>query len=181
MSGRSMSGRSMSDSSLSETSAAETLVEDFETFFIELPADVRNDLWFMMVILSDENFVFHDGTDIYERSAQGLFQAKTRIGRLGNLIQAASIFDVYFAMDAGERFGANGKAKPSRGGHTALYRYANQAGAIAAAKERWHKLRTTKFTPTAIAAALIPPGLPRKRAPRASASATQSDLEKLSA
>jgi len=100
-----MPDSSMSDSSVSDTSTAETLVEDFETFFIELPADVRNDLWFMMVILSDENFVFHDGTDIYERSAQGLFQAKTRIGRLGNLIQAAAIFDVYFAMDAGERFG----------------------------------------------------------------------------
>ncbi|MGA9946911.1 MAG: hypothetical protein WBQ24_01570, partial [Xanthobacteraceae bacterium] len=121
------------------------------------------------------------GTDIYERSAQGLFQARTRIGRLGNLIQAASIFDVYFAMDAGERFGANGKTKTPRGGHTALYRYANQAGAIAAAKERWHKLRATKFTPTAIAAALIPPGLPRKRAQRSSASVEQSNLEKLSA
>jgi hypothetical protein len=174
-----MPDSSMSDSSVSDTSTAETLVEDFETFFIELPADVRNDLWFMMVILSDENFVFHDGTDIYERSAQGLFQAKTRIGRLGNLIQAAAIFDVYFAMDAGERFGSNGKTKSARGGHAALYRYANQAGAIAAAKERWHKLRTTKFAPTAIATALIPPGLPRKRAQRASAE--QSNLEKLSA
>ena len=81
-------------------------------------------------------------------------QGQDRIGRLGNLIQAASIFDVYFAMDASERFGANGKTKTPRGGHTALYRYANQAGAIAAAKERWHKLRATKFTPTAIAAAL---------------------------
>ncbi len=174
-----MPDSSMSDSSVSDTSTAETLVEDFETFFIELPADVRNDLWFMMVILSDENFVFHDGTDIYERSAQDLFQARTRIGRLGNLIQAASIFDVYFAMDAGERFGANGKTKTPRGGHTALYRYANQAGAIAAAKERWYKLRATKFAPTAIATALIPPGLPRKRAPRAAAE--QTNLEKLSA
>ena len=76
-------------------------------------------------------------------------------------------------------FGANGKAKPARGGHAALYRYANQAGAIAAAKERWHKLRATKFMPTAIATALIPPGLPRKRAQRAAAE--QSNLEKLSA
>jgi hypothetical protein len=179
-----MSDSPVSDLPISNTSTAETLVEDFETFFIELPADVRNDLWFMMVILSDENFVFQDGTDIYERSAQGaqgLFQAKTRIGRLGNLIQAASIFDIYFAMDAGERFGSNGKAKPSRGGHTALYRYANQAGAIAAAKERWHKLRATKFTPTAIAAALIPPGLPRRRVQRSPAPVEQSNLEKLSA
>src|ERR1700729_3691137 len=122
-----MADSSMSDSSVSDTSPAETLVEDFETFFIELPADVRNDLWFMMVILSDENFVFHDGTDIYERAADGLFQAKTRIGRLGNLIQAAAIFDIYFAMDAGKRFDADRNA--------ALYRYANQIGAIEAAKQ----------------------------------------------
>src|ERR1700733_971591 len=94
------------DLELREPRMSETLVEDFETFFIELPAEVRNDLWFMLVILSDEDFVFQDGTDIYERAAQGLFQAKTRIGRIGNLIQAVSIFDTYFAMDAGERFDA---------------------------------------------------------------------------
>ncbi len=167
---------------------SETLVEDFEIFFIELPAEVRNDLWFMMVILSDENFVFQDGTDIDERAAQGLFQAKTRIGRLGNLIQAVSIFDIYFAMDAGERFDPdrktsrrNGAAKPSRGAHPALYRYANQIGVIEAAKRRWRELRATKFTPDAIAAALIPPGLPRQRAQRPAATAQHSDLEKLSA
>jgi hypothetical protein len=162
-------------SSMTDTSTAETLVEDFETFFIELPADVRNDLWFMMVILSDENFVFQDGTDIDERSAQGLFQAKTRIGRLGNLIQTISIFDVYFAMDAGERFNSDGKQ--SRGAHTALYRYANQIDAITAAKERWQKLRATKFTPAAIATALIPPGLPNKRTRRRQAPAHRNDLQ----
>jgi hypothetical protein len=154
---------------------SETLVEDFETFFIELPAEVRNDLWFMMVILSDENFVFQDGADIYERAAQSLFQARSRIGRLGNLIQAASIFDIYFAMDAGERFDADRNA--------ALYRYANQIGAIEAAKQRWRELRATKFTPAAIAAALIPPGLPRRRGQRSAARAKtqRSDLENVSA
>ena len=163
---------------MSDRSTSETLVEDFETFFIELPAEVRNDLWFMMVILSDENFVFQDSTDIYDRAAQGLFQAKTRIGRLGNLIQAVSVFDIYFAMDAGERFGPNGKSKPAR--EASLYRYASQIGAIEAAKERWQKLRATKFAPSAIAAALIPPGLPRKRAQRSAAAAEHSGLENLS-
>jgi hypothetical protein len=161
---------------------AETLLEDFETFFIELPADVRNDLWFMMVILSDENFVFHDGTDIYERAAEGLFQAKTRIGRIGNLIHAVSIFDTYFAMDAGGRFDAGRKASSSQcGGQTPAHRYANRVGAIEAAKQSWRELRATKFTPEAIAAALIPPGLPRKRTQRrhASTTADRNDLEKL--
>jgi hypothetical protein len=157
---------------------SETLLEDFETFFIELPAEVRNDLWFMMVILSDENFVFQDGTDIYERAADGLFQAKTRIGRLGNLIQAAATFDIYFAMDAAERFGSN--HKPSQRRQTSLYRYASQIGAIESAKQRWQELRATKFTPAAIALALIPPGLPRQRGRRLD-STQQSNLEKLSA
>jgi hypothetical protein len=166
---------------------SETLLEDFETFFIELPAEVRNDLWFMMVILSDENFVFQDGTDIYERAADGLFQAKTRIGRLGNLIQAAGIFDIYFAMDAAERFGSDRKASsrgaaPKRGRQTSLYRYASQIGAIESAKLRWLELRATKFTPAAIALALIPPGLPRQRQRgQRTETVQQSNLEKLSA
>jgi len=158
----------MSETSIAELSSAATLVEDFETFFIGLPADIRNDLWFMMVILSDENFVFQDGTDIYERSAQGLFQAKTRIGRLGNLIQAAAVFDIYFAMDANERFETSRKA--------ALYRYANQVDAIATAQGRWRELRATKFTPAAIAAALIPPGLPNKRTRRRPAPVHRNDI-----
>jgi hypothetical protein len=159
---------------------SETLLEDFERFFIELPAEVRSDLWFMLVILSDENFVFQDGTDIDDRAAEGLFQAKTRIGRLGNLIQAASIFDIYFAMDAGERFNPDRKvsARRSRGGQPALYRYANQMGAIETAKQHWHELRATKFTPAAIATALIPPGLPRRRG---RATAQPSDLANVSA
>ncbi len=159
---------------------SEALLEDFERFFIELPAEVRSDLWFMLVILSDENFVFQDDTDIDDRAAQGLFQAKTRIGRLGNLIQAASIFDIYFVMDAGERFNPDrsAAAKTSRGGQPALYRYANQIGAIKAAKRRWHELRATKFTPAAIATALIPPGLPRRRG---RTTAQQSDLANVSA
>jgi hypothetical protein len=157
---------------------SETLLEDFETFFIDLPAEVRNDLWFMMTILPDEDFVFHDGTDIYERAAQGLFQAKTRIGRIGNLIHAVSIFDVYFAMDTGDRFAAGRKSAPqqSRGGNASLYRYANQVDAIEAAKKRWRELRATTFTPAAIAAALIPPGLPRKGTQRSSASATMNAI-----
>jgi hypothetical protein len=150
---------------------SETLLEDFETFFIELAA-VRNDLWFMMVILSDENFVFHDGTDIDERAARGLFQARTRIGRIGNLIQAIAVFDVYFAMDAAERFNPDRHtAKPARKGQFALYRYADQIDAIEAAQQRWNELRATKFTSAMIARALIPPGLPNKRT-RRSAEAT---------
>jgi hypothetical protein len=152
---------------------SETLLEDFEIFFIELPAAVRNDLWFMMVILSDENFVFHDGTDINERAARGLFQAKTRIGRIGNLIQAIAIFDVYFAMDAAERFDPDrSAARPARKGQIALHHYADQISAIATARQRWNELRATKLTSAAVAKALIPPGQPSKRTRRSAEAAT---------
>jgi hypothetical protein len=163
---------------------AEALLEEFEMFFIELPAEVRNDLWFMMAILSDENFVFNDGTDIQERAALGLFQARTRIGRLGNLIQAAAIFDVYFAMDPAERFETGGAAarKPVRKAPTALYRYANQIEAIEATRQRWYDLRATKFSLAAIALALIPPGLPNKRTRRVAPQPTDhnDDLQEVS-
>jgi hypothetical protein len=47
---------------------SESLLEDFELFFVELPANVRDDLSFMMVILFDENFVFYDAREVYERA-----------------------------------------------------------------------------------------------------------------
>jgi hypothetical protein len=40
--------------------------------------------------------------------------------------------------------------------------YASEIDAIATAKQRWLELRATKFTPAAIAAALIPRGSPQK-------------------
>jgi hypothetical protein len=138
---------------------AVSLPEEFEAFFIGLPSAVRNDLWFMMVMLSDENLVFDDPARACEDQARELFQASTRIGRIGNMIYAASIFDIYFAMDTGKRFGADDGTLPN-----SLYRFADQAAAIEASGLLWRQLRTTKFAPAAIAAALTPPGLVPERA-----------------
>ena len=85
----------------------ETLLNVFEGFFDDLPETVRNDLQFMMVMLSDEDLVVDELDDIDAR-ARALFGARTFIGRLGNLISVVSIFDVYFAMDPSERFGWDG-------------------------------------------------------------------------
>src|SRR5580658_7435390 len=146
---------------------SETLLGDFEAFFAELPSNVRDDVSFMLVLLSDEDFVVQEVRDVYERAAQGLFAAKTRIGRIGNLISAVSVLDVYFAMDVHDRFDA-AKSAPRRGvsankqAKAALNFYAGEIGAIEAAKQRWLELRAKKFTPAAIAGALIPPGSPQK-------------------
>jgi hypothetical protein len=121
----------------------ESLTGDLEFFYDELPADVRRDLSFMLVNLSDENIVDHEHEHDYEAVAPSLFRAQTRIGRLSNLITVAAIFDVYFAMNAGRRFDAGAS-------------HAGRIDAIEAAGRDWAQLRSTKLAPAAIAGALMP-------------------------
>lgn len=76
----------------------ETSLDVFEGFCDDLPETVRSDLLFMMVMLSDEDLIVEELDDIDER-ARALFAARTFIGRIGNLISAVSIFDIYLALD----------------------------------------------------------------------------------
>ncbi len=145
----------------------ETLLEDFELFIVGLPDNVRDDLSFMMVVLGDESVVVNEVTEVHERASQGLFRARSRIGRVGALISAVSIVDVYFAMDVRNRFDADKMRSRRRrpyAGNAELPRgpYAREIDAIETARQRWLELRSTKFTPAAIAAALIPPASPPK-------------------
>ena len=154
---------------------SETLLKVLEQFFDELPSTVRDDLSFMMVVLADESLVVQDVQDVYDIPAQRLFTAQTPIGRLGNLITAVSVFDVYFAMDAQRRFAPKPSSKPhgrrpapaaraETGGIASLLdAYADQIDAISAARQRWAELRRTRLTPAAIAAALAPPRPTRQR------------------
>jgi hypothetical protein len=138
----------------------ETLLDVFERFCDELPETVREDLLFMMVMLSDEDLVVGEFDDIDER-ARALFGARTFIGRVSNLISAASIFDVYFALDPSERFGSGGQREGGEEQNEAIRsrirnRYADRRHAILAAKQAWTELRRTTLSPQAIAAALVP-------------------------
>jgi hypothetical protein len=139
----------------------ETLLNVFEGFCDDLPETVRDDLLFMMVMLSDEDLVVDELDDIDER-ARALFGARTFIGRIGNLISAVSIFDVYFALDPSERFGLDGPPC-EHGGQQGdatksriQSRYADRRRAILAAKQVWTELRRTTLSPEAIATALAP-------------------------
>jgi hypothetical protein len=136
---------------------SETLLNVFERFCDDLPETVHNDLVFMMVALSDEDLVANELGDIDDR-ARALFGARTFVGRMGNLINAVSIFDVYFALDADERFGLN-RSQSGLQSDTAqspvLNRYADRRRAIVAAKQVWTELRRTTLSPEAIATALV--------------------------
>jgi hypothetical protein len=140
----------------------ETLLEDFELFFVGLPDNVRDDLSFMMVVLSDESFVVREVGDVYERALQGLLRANTRMGRVGNLIRAVSVLDVYFALNVRDRFGPQRRSANVPNASASRGPYTEEIDAIKAAKRHWLELRATKFTPAAIAAALIPTASPPK-------------------
>jgi hypothetical protein len=140
---------------------SESLLNVFEKFCDGLPETVRDDLLFMMVTLSDEDLIVDELDDIDER-ARALFGARTFIGRVGNLISAASIFDVYFALDPTQRFGfeASQGVRDGRQNEAAQSRvhtrYADRRPAILAAKQIWIELRRTALSPEAIATALAP-------------------------
>jgi hypothetical protein len=124
---------------------SKTLLNVFEEFYDDLPATVHYDLSFMMVMLSDEELAADESETMDER-ARSLFGARTFVGSLSNLINAVSIFDVYFALDTNERFGFDG-SQPDP--------YADQRQAILASKQVWMELRRTSLSPEAIAAALV--------------------------
>jgi hypothetical protein len=138
-----------------------TLLNVFETFCDDLPETVRDDLQFMMVMLSDEDLTVDEVGNIDER-ARALFGARTFIGRIGNLITAVSIFDVYFALDPGQRFGLDDSPResdrPESNPNQSVIRgrYSNRSKAILAAKQKWIELRHTTLSPEAIATALTP-------------------------
>jgi hypothetical protein len=140
---------------------SETLLNVLEEFCDDLPETVRDDLFFMMVMLSDEDLVVDEVDDIDQR-ARAMFDAQTFIGRIGNLISAVSILDVYFALDPDERFRLNGSqreygSRQSDGTQSRVRdRYVERRRAILAAKQAWTGLRRTSLSPEAIAIALGP-------------------------
>lgn len=140
---------------------SEAMLDEFATFFDDMPDVVRTDLSRLLVTLADEeDAAFEDQSD-YEWAARALFNAQTPAGRLGNLINAVGLFDVYFAVDASKRFELrqNGsRPHPSEPrGAAASGRYAGHLKAIDIARQQWAMLRRGPLSSAAIGEALLLP------------------------
>jgi hypothetical protein len=153
------------------------VLDEFAAFFDGIPDAVRNELAFFLVTLSDEWRAEPEAPLDYERAARILFDAETRTGRISNVISAAGFFDVYFSLNAGERFKTNGSQASQTSNAAGLPWAASRLAAIEAASKQWHELRRTTLSPAAIAATLLPPDAPRSRykAPRKWAATPAAD------
>lgn len=139
-----------------------SMFDAFTDFFDDIPDVVRHELCVLLVTLSDEESPERGPDADYERETRALFGARTRIGRIGDLINAVAVFDVYFAADTGKRFEPSGPRRNvvaggngSRG--AAHNRYGNRLAAIETARRRWLPLRGTTLSSAAIATALMSP------------------------
>ena len=131
------------------------ILDDLATFFDDIPDIVRAELATLMVTLAEDDQL-ENTTNDYERAARALFSAETRVGRIGNLISAVAIFDVYFAIDHDARFAAQQPRSNNTPGH-ALARFAIRRDAIGVAHQMWQTRRDTTLSTAAIAAALVRP------------------------
>ena len=130
-------------------------------FFDGLPDAVRAEISLLLVVLGDDQAVDAEGWIDCEPAARGLFNAQSRFGRLGDLIKAAGIFDVYFATDPCDRLAPAGNG--GRQSQALRSRYAGKLAAIEKARADWNVLRQTSLAPAAISAALLPSFAPASR------------------
>lgn len=140
-------------------------------FFDDMPDAVRTEISLLLTVLAEDRPVEIEGWADCESAARGLFNGQSRAGRIGDLIKAVGIFDVYFAADPRERLGLPRTA--GRGNRSAIPqgRYAALLVAIEQAARNWETLRQTTLSAAAIHAALTPAP---KRATRESHGRSQS-------
>ena len=135
-----------------------SILDDLATFFDDIPDIVRAELSALMVTLAEDASLKNEVSDC-ERAARTLFNAETRVGRIGNLINAVAVFDVYFAMDHDARFAPqqSRSTKKDRAPSDTLDRFAVRRGAIGLAQQMWRTRRDTTLSTASIAAALVRP------------------------
>ena len=137
---------------------SDSILDDLVTFFDDIPDTVRAELSALMVTLAEDDQLESPTSDC-ERAARALFKSETHVGRIGDLISAVAIFDVYFAIDHDARFAARqpGSTKSDHAPRDALARFAVRRNAIGLAHQMWQTRRDTTLSTAAIAAALIRP------------------------
>jgi hypothetical protein len=141
----------------------QNIFDDLTAFFDSVPDVVRAEISLLLVALADEHTVETEDWSKYEQVARGLFNARGRFGRYGDLINAVAVFDAYFAADPRDRLGPTIErlgllcADDGNKQLTLLRdRYADRLTAIEQARDKWETLRQTRLSSLAISAALMP-------------------------
>jgi len=150
--------------------SAQDLFDALSTFFNDVPEAVRIEMSILLVTLAGDGAIGPDDQIDYEQAARVLFDGETQFARIGNLIGAAAMIDVYFAEDPRSRFASVLKQCEQRhagAGRNSLNlvreRYADRLAAIERSRRAWATLRRTVLAPASISAALTPPFNPDAR------------------
>jgi hypothetical protein len=141
----------------------QNLFEVLSSFFDDVPDAVRAEISLVLTALADGQMIDVEDWSDWERDARAQFNAQGLYGRLGDLIKAIGILDVYFAADPRERLvpmidGARHEARRNR--------FADRLAAIERARSDWQNLRQTSLTNTAISREMIPQFATRSKPPR---------------
>jgi hypothetical protein len=124
---------------------------------------VRGEVSLLIAALSGDEFIDLSEEFDFECAVRGLFDAHTRMRRLGNLINVVAVLDVYFAGDPKLRLGSllaryqelcSTRKNPSL--EAARDRCAGHLAAIERARADWAQLRENGLTTVALNAALMP-------------------------
>jgi hypothetical protein len=141
-------------------SLSANVLQDFTDFFDGAPQEVRQDLSALLTAFASDGAVGFAGEPSTKDALSGFFAARTPIGKIGDLINAVGVVDVYFALDTGQRFksaGQNRRSPSVRRPAPILDGYADWLTAIETARRNWRTLRTGCLSTEAIAAALHSP------------------------
>jgi hypothetical protein len=139
------------------------LLDRLIDFFNCLPRLVGGEASLVIAALSGHEFIDLSGDFDLEYVARGLFEAPTRLERLGNLINVVAMLDAYFAGDPRVRLGPllvpYNRLCLSQGNQrlaAARDRCPGRLAAIERPLADWTELRRTALTTAAPSAALCP-------------------------
>jgi hypothetical protein len=137
------------------------IFERLSDFFENLRGSVRAEVSLVMVALAGDAFIDIDENFDYEETARGLLDAPTRIHRLGKMINAIAVLDVYFASNPRKRLARLLKSyeelckrHDDASLRAARDRYVERLAEVESAQREWFDLRATELTTAALGATL---------------------------
>lgn len=135
------------------------VLQEFADFFDGAPESVRRDLSGLLMALAYDGAVDVEGDVLHDDPVRGLFNGQTHVGKIGDLINAVGVVDVYFALDTAERFRPAGRPPGAalerrKAPAAVLAAYADRLAAVETARRAWLALRAERLSTGAIAVAL---------------------------